>query len=282
MQAAHRETLNEAAIRVEIKGILRVEHSVYGPTHARMRVVMYAEPIDNEQVPKRVADNESEEARWVTLEDLKKLARTQPGLRGPELYEWGAYIEKGGEIAPMHFLCREDEPVPQTQVSYKGESPSRHLDFGVMIESIERGDEAMLERCVLAGVNVLQTFNDKMWTPLHLACKLNQEACVTVLLIAGAEVSAQTHKRKNVLHFAAQSTPAILTNVLICISALDNRLDLINQQDSGGDTPLHFAAIAFGKSFVWELLTSAGADSSIKNGKMQSAEDLSMQSLVLA
>jgi phosphatase NudJ len=53
MQAAHRETLNEAAIRVEIKGILRVEHSVYGPTHARMRVVMYAEPIDNEQVPKR-------------------------------------------------------------------------------------------------------------------------------------------------------------------------------------------------------------------------------------
>mmetsp|Transcript_23958 Transcript_23958/g.42433 ORF Transcript_23958/g.42433 Transcript_23958/m.42433 type:complete len:215 (+) Transcript_23958:578-1222(+) len=161
LQAAHRETLEEAAIRVEIKGILRVEHSVYGPTHARMRVVMYAEPIDHEQAPKRVADHESEEARWVSLDDLKKLARMQPGLRGPELYEWGSYIEKGGEIAPMHFLCREDEPVPQSHVGFKSEqSNTRHLDFGIMIESIERGDEEMLKRCILAGVNVLQTINE--------------------------------------------------------------------------------------------------------------------------
>ena len=112
VQAAHRETLEEAGIKVELKGILRVEHSVYGPTHARMRVVFFAMPIDHTTAPKRYADKESEEARWVTLEDLRKLSKKTPGLRGPELYEWGSYIEKGGAIAPLSFLCREDEPLP--------------------------------------------------------------------------------------------------------------------------------------------------------------------------
>jgi hypothetical protein len=74
---------------VEIKGILRVEHSVYGPTHARMRVVFFCTPTDANQTPKRYPDKESEEARWVSLEDLRKLSRTSPGLRGPELHDWG-------------------------------------------------------------------------------------------------------------------------------------------------------------------------------------------------
>jgi hypothetical protein len=35
-----------------------------------MRVIFYAEPIDDKQVPKSVPDKESLEARWVTVQEF--------------------------------------------------------------------------------------------------------------------------------------------------------------------------------------------------------------------
>ena len=39
-----RECKEEAGIDIELKGVLRVEHSVQGGDEARMRVIFYAEP----------------------------------------------------------------------------------------------------------------------------------------------------------------------------------------------------------------------------------------------
>ena len=50
--AAIRECFEEASVKVELKGVLRVEHSVEGYDQARMRVIFYAEPIDDKQMPK--------------------------------------------------------------------------------------------------------------------------------------------------------------------------------------------------------------------------------------
>lgn len=51
--AAHRETWEEASIKINIKGVLRVEHSVEpGGSNVRMRVIFFAEPKDDKQVPK--------------------------------------------------------------------------------------------------------------------------------------------------------------------------------------------------------------------------------------
>jgi hypothetical protein len=83
-----------------VKGILRVEHSVSIDDSARMRVIFYAEPIDDKQVPKTKPDSESLEAKWVTVEEFKKL----PKIRGDELIEWGNYIDKGGLIFPLGVL----------------------------------------------------------------------------------------------------------------------------------------------------------------------------------
>lgn len=94
-----------------------MEHSVYGPSHARMRVVFYAVPQDKNAQLKSTPTETSEEARWVTLNELRRISRG-PGLRGPELYEWGTYLEKGGLVAPLHFLCREDEPSPNAQSTF--------------------------------------------------------------------------------------------------------------------------------------------------------------------
>jgi len=45
IQGAIRERKEEAGIDVQIKGILKVDHSVAGNT-ARMRVIFYAEPTN--------------------------------------------------------------------------------------------------------------------------------------------------------------------------------------------------------------------------------------------
>mmetsp|Transcript_76823 Transcript_76823/g.106291 ORF Transcript_76823/g.106291 Transcript_76823/m.106291 type:complete len:104 (+) Transcript_76823:47-358(+) len=44
-QAAHRECMEEAGIKINLKGVLKVDHSPSGNS-ARMRVIYYAEPKD--------------------------------------------------------------------------------------------------------------------------------------------------------------------------------------------------------------------------------------------
>ena len=63
-----------------------------------MRVIFYAEPTNLEESSKnkQTPDSESEEARWVTLEECLRLDDDPPGLRGGELVEWARYLEKGG------------------------------------------------------------------------------------------------------------------------------------------------------------------------------------------
>ena len=110
-QAAIRETVEEAGIDVELKGILRMEYNIKGENYQRMKVVFYAEPKDENQKPKSIPDYESDEARWVTLEELLKLKGEKPGWRAPELYEWGKYIEEGGPIYPLSILDHEGSRV---------------------------------------------------------------------------------------------------------------------------------------------------------------------------
>jgi 8-oxo-dGTP pyrophosphatase MutT (NUDIX family) len=271
-QAAHRECLEEAYVRIKLKGILRVEHSVYGPTHARMRVIFFAVPTDQNQVPKTISDRESEEARWVTLHELKQLAKIAPGLRGPELYDWGSYIEKGGSIAPIHFLCREDESIPMTVSLQTSDFLNKESqDF---FSAIEKGDENKIKAMLLAGFNPNLKINTKEWTPLHLACHTNQEKIVSLLLLAGSSIDAKTHKNRNVLHFAAQSTPSILLLILIGIHRFENSNEIINQGDDTRDTPLHYAASMGGKGLAWNLLLENGANPSIQNKKGISPMDI--------
>jgi len=110
IQAAHRETLEEAGIKVKLEVILRVEHSVAEATHARMRVIFYARPIDNTP-PKTKPDEESEGASWVSLDDLQRL-NSQSKLRGHELLIWGQYLAAGGKIFPLHILTEEGARPP--------------------------------------------------------------------------------------------------------------------------------------------------------------------------
>mmetsp|Transcript_3713 Transcript_3713/g.3437 ORF Transcript_3713/g.3437 Transcript_3713/m.3437 type:complete len:116 (+) Transcript_3713:114-461(+) len=107
-ETAIRETKEEAGVDIEVKGVLKVEHTPCG-SHYRMRVFFYAEPKDDSPPPKTEPDEESEEARWVTLDELLELKETPPYWRGGELYKYAKYIEDGGEIYPIDLFGLEGE-----------------------------------------------------------------------------------------------------------------------------------------------------------------------------
>ena len=109
IEAAHRETKEEAGIDIILKGILRIEHSENSGQSARMRVIFYAEPENEKQAPKSIADKESLEAKWMSVDEFLKLKN----IRGYELPEWGKYIDSGGPIYPMSLLTRESAAIPK-------------------------------------------------------------------------------------------------------------------------------------------------------------------------
>jgi 8-oxo-dGTP pyrophosphatase MutT (NUDIX family) len=122
LSTAIKETQEEAGLQVQIKGLLRIE-CVMNAIGARQRMIFYAEPVDPNQPPKTIADEESLSAAWLSLADLRKKSLAFPpmGLRGPELLQWGEYLENGGPIYPLglYSLSESDKPqIPQQHINY--------------------------------------------------------------------------------------------------------------------------------------------------------------------
>lgn len=108
IDAAVRETREEAGIPVRVTGVIRIEHSP-SPAGARIRVLFLAEPIDDTP-PKSEPDDESLRAAWVALDDLKDYP-----LRGPEVAELFAYIAAGGPVYPPELLQPEGAPFREAE-----------------------------------------------------------------------------------------------------------------------------------------------------------------------
>ncbi|OQR82844.1 hydrolase, NUDIX domain containing protein [Achlya hypogyna] len=109
--AALRETREEAGIDVELKGILRVEHSPMGVHGDRMRVIFYAEPMDASSPLKSTPDSESLGAVWTTVDELARWDAANM-LRSTELLNWASYVEGGGAVAPLSVLGAESSGPP--------------------------------------------------------------------------------------------------------------------------------------------------------------------------
>mmetsp|Transcript_11987 Transcript_11987/g.19804 ORF Transcript_11987/g.19804 Transcript_11987/m.19804 type:complete len:277 (+) Transcript_11987:432-1262(+) len=127
--AARRETMEEAGIDVEMKGILSIEYHPSCPGNSRnsvsssssssshrshrqqqqdhivrLRVVFYAEPTPHglQQLPKSIPDFESAGACWCSLEEIQ--GRDSIRLRGSEPRRWSKYLADGGVVYPMSLL----------------------------------------------------------------------------------------------------------------------------------------------------------------------------------
>lgn len=98
--AAVREVLEETGVRVQLDGILRVEHTP-GANNARVRVIFIGSPIDD-TAPRTVPDDESRGAAYLTLAEI----RARP-LRGAELRVLLETVAGGCQVFPIDLLGGE-------------------------------------------------------------------------------------------------------------------------------------------------------------------------------
>ena len=104
VDAAHRETMEEAGIRIVLDGIYQVQHTPFPDGLCRVRVVFAARPRDDSP-PKSAPDDETLQAKWLTLEELGALP-----LRGFEVFELLRAVARGAPVHPLALLVREGTP----------------------------------------------------------------------------------------------------------------------------------------------------------------------------
>jgi phosphatase NudJ len=104
-QAAERETLEEAGVRIVLEGVIGVEHTPSPEGEARLRVIFVARPADDAP-PKSAPDAHTLGARWVTTEELATLP-----LRGEEVLDIFRYLERGGPVHPLSLLVVRNTPL---------------------------------------------------------------------------------------------------------------------------------------------------------------------------
>ncbi|CAK4117823.1 unnamed protein product [Aphanomyces euteiches] len=100
VEAAIRETREEAGIDVRLTGLLKLEYhpksDSSGRQYVRMRFVFLAEPVNLDQKPKSIPDYESAGATWCSADEVKQLP-----LRGPEPLHYFEYVATGGNVYPL-------------------------------------------------------------------------------------------------------------------------------------------------------------------------------------
>lgn len=86
-QAALREAKEEAAIDIQLKGILAIDSVNFGSP--AMRVIFYAEPTQENMQPKAIADNDSLCAKFLSVAEIISL---RGEWRAPEIYNYAKYL----------------------------------------------------------------------------------------------------------------------------------------------------------------------------------------------
>ncbi len=104
VEAARRETLEEAGLAIAIDGILRVEHTPR-PDGTRVRVVFAARPADPQAMPRETANEHTLGARFLTLDQIRHLP-----LRGAEVVDMLEAVAAGAPVAPLSMLTGEGAP----------------------------------------------------------------------------------------------------------------------------------------------------------------------------
>jgi phosphatase NudJ len=103
VEAAIRETREEAAIPIVLEGVIRVEQG-FAIGGARLRVVFVARPAER-VAPKSRADEHSRSAAWFTLDTIEPRM-----LRSPEVLAVIRHVARGGRVLPLDTLVLEGAP----------------------------------------------------------------------------------------------------------------------------------------------------------------------------
>ena len=121
-----------------------------------------------------------------------------------------------------------------------------------LFTATEHGHEACVSLLLAAGAKV-DAADSHGVTPLFKATQIGREACVTLLLQAGANVNAEDHRGQGPLHYAARYGSEASVALLLKAGAD------VTAADKDGWTPLHSAVEGGGEACA-TMLIAAGAD----------------------
>eukprot|EP01065_Artemidia_motanka_P030772 TRINITY_DN3687_c0_g1_i1.p1 TRINITY_DN3687_c0_g1~~TRINITY_DN3687_c0_g1_i1.p1 ORF type:complete len:348 (+),score=97.43 TRINITY_DN3687_c0_g1_i1:88-1044(+) len=230
-EAALRETEEEAGISARLTGVLRFEIGHEGAKSGRLRVIYAAEPVDDGQTPKTVADGHSRGARWVTTHEMDAIAakallkevgkpcipqdelgcsviaRTQY-LRGGEP-RWFSYLEAGGSAAPMSLLTSE---IVGERPEQPDDDPPRAFYPTVWFVrmAVRKGDAVMADRgphgYALPG-QVVAGGSDPHATADALASKLSAEVAGMLRISHVIDLSGSPQEHKAIVTVTYAATP---------------------------------------------------------------------------
>jgi len=184
----------------------------------------------------------------VTLDDLIRLKSQKPGLRGPELLEWGRYIQLGGPIYPLSLFSKEGANAPTFQeISTYTFAPGIKLSLlnKELWQKLKRPENEFpnspeeIINLLAEGADVNYRGLDNLrWTPLHFAANVGDLRLVEVLLQGGADINATTNQGRTALMIAVnEQKGAEIVNLLLTHGACSLIAD-VNK-----NTVFHFNAL---------------------------------------
>ncbi|KAJ5311776.1 hypothetical protein N7476_007636 [Penicillium atrosanguineum] len=123
-----------------------------------------------------------------------------------------------------------------------------------------------------AGFNVaLNTPDNQGIRPIHLAATTS-DRLVSKLIVRGADTTATTKDRRNLLHIASTARQSNVVGLLLDHYTSINMLSLVNTQSEDGRTPLHVACRS-GRVETVNLLLAHGADVQLRDKHKHTAMD---------
>jgi ankyrin repeat protein len=141
----------------------------------------------------------------------------------------------------------------------------------------ERGDAELATMLMYAGANVSAVTRIGGYTALHLASQAGSVAVVDALLKAGADVKARTTTTGvTPLHLAAEAG-----NTPVITALLDHKAEIDAKEAEWGQTPLIFAA-ANNRVEAIKALLARGADPNVTTKTLDVAHELALDRAALS
>ena len=172
--------------------------------------------------------------------------------------------DKNGSI-PLHVAAKNApkeiistllkyDPRTINQCDNDGNTPLHIAAHHGNIDAIQ----ILLENGAQEVINAINIFGD---TPLHKAAEAGSEDIIRLLFENGADINCPTFGRTS-LHSAAQYGNANIISIFL----EHGGLDIINQIDENGDTPLHYAASRFD---VYQNNNAGAIEILLQNGALE-------------
>ncbi|KAJ3440476.1 cyclin-dependent kinase inhibitor 2c-related [Anaeramoeba flamelloides] len=136
-----------------------------------------------------------------------------------------------------------------------------------LVDAVRFKNLPKIDSIIKSNPQIINTFDQKGHTALHIACYLNSTNIVSLLLRNGADPLLTNPKTfsRNALHFACSSGAFEVALLLIKKKIYHD----LNQYDDRGYSPLHHA-INKKNLFLVELLVQNGSKINISNSKQVS------------